>query len=70
MAVKPGRVNQAHDGRGPLAGAQGAGKHPVVAANGNREDLVLDPLGSLNGTIFKRLGAVVFLATYCPLTCG
>jgi hypothetical protein len=44
MAVEPGRVNQAHDGRGPLAGAQAAGKQPVVAADGNRADLVLDPV--------------------------
>lgn len=43
MAVAPGRTNQAHDGPGALAGTQTAGKQPVVAADGNRPDLVLDP---------------------------
>lgn len=44
MAVEPRRVNQAHDGRSPLAGAQTAGKQPVIAADGNRSDLVLHPV--------------------------
>ena len=44
MAVEPGRVDQAHDGRSPLASAQAAGEQPVVAADGNRPDLVLGPV--------------------------
>ena len=43
MAVKPCWVNQAYDNRSALAGTQAAGKQPVVAANCNRPDLVLDP---------------------------
>jgi hypothetical protein len=31
MTVEPGRVDQAHDGRGPLASAQAAGEQPVFA---------------------------------------
>lgn len=34
VAVEPGRMNQGHDGRSPLAGTQAAGEQPVVAADG------------------------------------
>ena len=44
MPVHPGRLHQTHHGRRTLARAQAAGKQPVIAANGNRPDLVLDPV--------------------------
>jgi len=42
MPVEPGAVDQAHDGSGALAGAQGANKQPVASPNGDRADPVLD----------------------------
>ena len=44
VPIQARRLDQAHDRRGPFAGAQGTGKEPVFAANGNRPDLVLDPV--------------------------
>lgn len=37
-------VQQAHDGRSPLAGAQAAGQEPVRSSNGDRSDLVFYPV--------------------------
>ena len=39
VAVQACRLNQTHDRRSPLAGAQRAGKSQVFAADGNRPDL-------------------------------
>src|SRR5574337_1022391 len=44
VAVEAGGLDQAHDGGGTLAGAQTAGKEPVLASQGDRPDLVLDPV--------------------------
>lgn len=44
VPVHARRLDQAHNRRRPLARAQTASKQPVVAANGNRPDLVLDPV--------------------------
>ena len=38
------RLHQAHHGRRTLARAQASGEEPVVPPNGNRSDLVLDPV--------------------------
>ena len=40
--VEAGRLDQAHDGGGPLAGPLGAGKEPVAATQGDGPDQVLD----------------------------
>ena len=42
MPIEPGALNQTHHRSGTLPGAQGAGKHPVVATNGDRANLVLN----------------------------
>ena len=60
MAVEPGRVDQAHDGRSPLASAQAAGEQPVFAADGNRPDLVLDPV------VVDRQMAIIEIARERP----
>ena len=44
MPVHAGRLYQAHHRRRPLARAQAAGEQPVAPANGDRPDLVLDPV--------------------------
>ena len=44
VPVHARRLHQAHHGCCPLARAQAAGKQPVVPANGNGPDLVLDPV--------------------------
>ena len=44
VPIEPGRVHEAHDRSGALARAQAASEQPVVASNGNRPDLVLDPV--------------------------
>ena len=44
MPIELGTLDQAHDGSGTLAGAQRARKQPIVSSNGNRTDLVLDPV--------------------------
>ena len=44
MPVEARRLDQAHDRRRALAGAQRTRKEPVLAADGNRPDLVLDPV--------------------------
>ena len=44
MAVEFGRLDQTHDGSGAFAGAQAAGKQPVLSTRGNRSDTVLDPV--------------------------
>lgn len=44
MPVHLRRLDQAHDGGRPLARARAAGKQPAIAADGNRTDLVLDPI--------------------------
>jgi len=44
VPVHTGRLDQAHDRRSPLAGAQRTRKEPVLATDGNRPDLVLDPV--------------------------
>lgn len=44
MPVHARRLHQAHHRRRPLARAQAAGEQPVIATNGNRPDLVLDPV--------------------------
>lgn len=44
VAIEPRRVHKAHDGRSPLAGTQAAGEQPVIAPDGDRPDLVLDPV--------------------------
>jgi hypothetical protein len=49
-------MDQAHHRGGTLAGAQAAGEQPVVAANGNGTDLVLDTGSAvlLNGFISSQ----------------
>ena len=42
VAVELCRLDQTHDGSRSLACAQRAGKKPVVSADGNRTDAVLD----------------------------
>ena len=37
-------VQQAHDGRSSLAGAQAAREEPIGSSKGNRSDLVFDPV--------------------------
>ena len=44
MPVEARRLDQAHDRRSSLSGAQRAGKEQVLAADGDRPDLVLDPV--------------------------
>ena len=44
MPVHARRLDQTHDGGGALARAQAASEEPVVAANGNGPDLVLNPV--------------------------
>ena len=44
MPIQARRLDQTHDRRRPLAGAQRAGEEPILAANGNWPDLVLDPV--------------------------
>ena len=44
VAIEFGRLDQAHDGGGTLAGALATGKQPVLPAERNRPDLVLDPV--------------------------
>ncbi len=44
MPVEARRLDQTHDRRRPLAGAQRTRKEPVLTADGNRPDLVLDPV--------------------------
>ena len=44
VPVEARRLDQAHDRRSPFAGTERAGKEPVLAADGNRPDLVLDPV--------------------------
>ena len=43
VPVQARRLDQAHDCRSPFAGAQRAGKEPVVV-DGNWPDLALDPV--------------------------
>lgn len=38
------RLDQAHEGRRSLTRVQATGKQPVVATNGIRPDVVLDPV--------------------------
>jgi hypothetical protein len=42
--VEPSRVNEVHDRRDVFAGAQTFGKQPIVAADRDRADLVLNPV--------------------------
>ena len=44
VPVEARRLDQAHDRRSPFAGTERAGKEPVLAADGNRPDLVVDPV--------------------------
>ncbi len=44
VAIEARGLDQAHDRRRPFASAQRPGKEPVLAPNGNRPDLVLDPV--------------------------
>ena len=44
MPVELGALNQAHHRRSALSGTQGTSKHPVGPADGNRANLVLDPV--------------------------
>jgi len=44
MPVEPRGVDQAHDRSGSLAGPQAAGEQPVISAQRDRPDLVLDPV--------------------------
>jgi len=44
VAVEARRLDQAHDRSRALAGAQRTRKELVLAADGNRPDLVLDPV--------------------------
>ena len=44
MPIQARGLDQAHDRRRALAGAQRTRKEPVLAADGNRPDLVLDPV--------------------------
>ena len=44
VPIEPCRVHQAHHRSGALARTQRACEEPVVAPDGNRTDLVLDPV--------------------------
>ena len=44
MPVKPGTLNQTHHRRRTLPRTQGASKQPIAATDGNRANLVLDPV--------------------------
>jgi hypothetical protein len=44
MPVHASRLNQAYDRSRALARTQASSKQSVVAPNGNRPDLVLDPV--------------------------
>ena len=43
MAIELGGLNQTHDSGGAFAGAQAAGKYPVLAADHDSPDLILAP---------------------------
>ena len=44
MSIKSSRLDQAHHRSPPLARAKASGEHPVISPNGNRPDLILDPV--------------------------
>jgi len=44
MPIEACRLDQAHDGRRPLAAAQRSGKQPVLAAQCHWPDLVFHPI--------------------------
>ncbi len=44
VPVELGRLHETHDRGSALASAQAAGEQPVRAPDGNRTDLVLDPI--------------------------
>ena len=44
MFIEPSRLDQAHHRSRPLARAKASGEHPVISPNGNRPDLILDPV--------------------------
>lgn len=42
--IEFGRLHQTHDHHRPPAGAQGPCEQPIVAAHGDRPDLLFDPV--------------------------
>ena len=44
VAIELGGLDQAHDGGGTFSGAQAAGKEPVLAAERDGPDTILDPV--------------------------
>ena len=55
MSIQARRLDQAHDRRCALAGAQRTRKEPVLAADGNRPDLVLDPVVIDGGVSIRQV---------------
>ena len=59
VAIETRRVHEAHDRRDPLAGTQAAREQPVFSPDGDRPDLVLDPV------VVDRQIAIDDLARQC-----
>src|SRR5580692_9580837 len=63
MSVQLCGLDQANDGGGPLAGAQGAGEEPVGPSQGHRADAVFDVI-----VVDRQIAIFEVASERCPTT--